>query len=84
MSQPLIDHVHAVLRRVAPDLDPTTLDPAAALVEQADLDSMDFQNLLAGLATRLNIDIPEPDTAALRSIDDLVSYLAGRGVRSPP
>jgi acyl carrier protein len=66
----------AIIHSVAPDVDPSTVDRAIPLPDQLDLDSMDYQNVLAAIATRFAIDIPEADVAALRSVDDLVAYVA--------
>ena len=74
MTNALADRILATLHRIAPDVDPTTVDHAQPLVDQLDLDSMDYQNLLAALSGELAVPIAEDDVAALRSIDDLVSY----------
>jgi acyl carrier protein len=74
----LADQILATLHRIAPDVDPATVDRARPLTDQLDLDSMDYQNLLAALSTEHAIPIPETDIAALRSIDDLVAYVEAR------
>ncbi len=74
--------VVTLLQKVAPELEPATLDGAAPLREQVDLDSMDFLNFLAAIEQRLGVSIPESDYEQLRSLDDLVRYLAARR-RSP-
>jgi len=45
------------------------------LRDQVDLDSMDWLNFLIGLHEKLKIEIPEPDYARLRTLDDLLDYL---------
>ena len=72
----LADQILATLHRIAPDVDPAAVDPAAPLVEQLDLDSIDYQTFLAALAAEHAIEIPEVDVAGLRTIDDLVRYVA--------
>lgn len=74
----LADQVLATLHKIAPDVDPSTVDRARPLVDQLDLDSLDYQNFLAALSTQYAVPIPEADVAGLRSIDDLVSYIAAR------
>ena len=69
------DQILAILHAIAPDVDPAAVDRAQPLADQLDLDSMDYQNLLAALSTRYAIPIPEADVAGLRSIDDLTSYV---------
>jgi len=72
----LAGQILATLHRIAPDVDPGTVDRTLPLVDQLDLDSMDYQNLLAALSTDFAVAIPESDVARLRSIDDLVSYIS--------
>jgi acyl carrier protein len=71
----LADQILAALHRIAPDVDPATVDRGRPLVDQLDLDSMDYQNLLAAVSTEHRVAIPEADVPALRSIDDLVRYV---------
>ena len=74
----LASHILATLHRIAPDVDPADVDRTRPLVDQLDLDSMDYQNLLAALSTELAVRIEESDIPKLRSIDDLVHYLGAR------
>ncbi len=74
--------VVTLLQRIAPELDPATLAGAEPLRGQVDLDSMDFLNFLVSIEQRLGVSIPESDYEQLRSLDDLVRYLAARR-RSP-
>lgn len=67
-----------VLREVAPEVSPETLDPAANLRDSLDLDSVDFMNFVVGLHTTLGVDVPETDYAKLASLNDCVNYLAGK------
>lgn len=79
----LAGQILATLHKIAPDVDPATVDRARPLVEQLDLDSIDYQNFLAALSTEHAVEIPEADVAGLRSIDDLVRYLEGHARRPP-
>lgn len=76
------DDIRAVLRdelgRIAPEVDFEGLDPSANLREQADLDSMDFLNLLTALHQRLGIEIPESEAAQLTTIAAAVAYISSR------
>jgi acyl carrier protein len=71
LATEILDTLHAI----APDVDPDTVDRARPLADQLDLDSMDYQNLLAALSTRYAIAIPEPDVPTLRSVEDLARYV---------
>lgn len=76
--QELRDIVIARLRAIAPEVDGELLVASVPLREQVDLDSMDWLNFLIGLHDRLAVEIPEADYAKLRTLDDLVDYLAAR------
>jgi acyl carrier protein len=63
------------LQRIAPEIEPGSLDAHQALREQVDLDSMDWLNFLIALSQSFKVDIPEADYERLRTLDDLVQYL---------
>jgi acyl carrier protein len=67
-----------VLHQVAPDLDPAALDPAVPLQDQADIDSVDFMNIMVGIEETLGVDVPERDYPKVASLDGCVAYLSSR------
>ncbi|HTR52104.1 MAG TPA: acyl carrier protein [Kofleriaceae bacterium] len=69
------DQILALLHQIAPDVDPSGVDRSLPLPDQLDLDSMDYQSLLAAISKRYAMPIPEADVAALRSVDDLTAYV---------
>jgi acyl carrier protein len=64
------------LARIAPEIDFEAIDPAADLRDEADIDSMDFLNLVTALHVRLGVEIPEADSAKLITLQSAVAYLA--------
>lgn len=72
------DIIVSVLSGIAPEIDPLSIDPAADLRFEFDLDSMDFMNLVEGVAGAAAIDIPERDYAALDSLDGFTDYVVSR------
>ena len=76
------DQILAMLHAIAPDVEPSTVARNVPLADQLDLDSMDYQNLLAAIATRYALAIPPEDVPALRSVDDLVSYVESHAART--
>lgn len=72
---PLSATVMALLRAIAPELEPDTLNPARPLRSQVDLDSMDWLNFLVSLHERFGVTIPEADYARLVSFNDVLDYL---------
>lgn len=67
--------VMSLLRAIAPELEPDTLNPARPLRSQVDLDSMDWLNFLVSLHERFGVTIPEADYARLVSFNDVLDYL---------
>lgn len=65
-----------MLHRVAPDVDLETIEPDELLQEAADLDSMDFLNLLAVLHQLTGLDVPERDYPQLTTVARVEEYLA--------
>ena len=69
------DTVLSALRRVAPEIDTADIDPAAAMQEALDIDSMDFLNFVTALHEATGVDVPEHDYPQLQTIDQCVDYL---------
>jgi acyl carrier protein len=69
--------VLAELVRIAPDIDPDSVDPAQPLADQVDIDSMDFHNLIVALTTRYHVDIPDAVAGRLRTVTAIVEYIRG-------
>lgn len=67
-----------LLRDIAPEVDPASLDPRADLRDELDLDSMDTLNLVAGIERELRVTVPESDYPQLRTVDDAVAYVQAR------
>lgn len=70
--------VLGVLRRTAPEVAGTAIDPARPLRDQVDIDSIDWLNFVVGLHDRFGVDIPESDYGKLASINAMLDYLAAR------
>lgn len=66
------------VRRIAPEVDPQTIDQDLPLRDQVDLDSMDFLNLIVSVHEQLGIDIPESDYSQLGTLRGFVSYVKRR------
>ena len=75
-------HVLGALTRVAPEVDPSTLNADGPLRDQVDLDSVDFLNFVVDLHARAAIDIPESDYGKLASITSAVEYVIAAATRS--
>jgi acyl carrier protein len=79
MTEPEIkDAIAQVLRKIAPEVDLGRIGAADNFREAVDIDSFDFLNLLVGLHDKLGVDIPEAAYGKLRTLGELVAYLAAR------
>jgi acyl carrier protein len=76
--QALGETVLSLLRSIAPELDPGSIDWERALRRQVDLDSMDWLNFLVALSARFGVDVPESDYAHLVTLADVIDYLMTR------
>jgi acyl carrier protein len=70
--------VRRILNEIAPDAATIDLKPDMRIRDQLDLDSMDFLNFLIAVDEELHVDIPEADYTKLRTINDIVDYLAAK------
>ncbi|WP_374340711.1 acyl carrier protein [Azonexus sp.] len=70
--------VLAVLKRLAPEIDPAQIVANEVLRPQVDLDSMDWLNVLASIHEQLGVNIPELDYGKVQTLDAMVAYLADK------
>ncbi|MBV5318066.1 MAG: acyl carrier protein [Desulfobulbaceae bacterium] len=70
--------IFAELKKVAPESDPTGVDPTENIREALDIDSYSFQRLLVGFSDQTGIDIPEEDYAKVSTVAGITAYLAAR------
>ena len=68
----------AILRGIAPEIEPRDIEDGRPLRDQVDLDSMDWLNFLIGLHQKLGVNIPESDYAQLVTLDKVLDYLQAR------
>jgi acyl carrier protein len=66
------------LTSVAPEIDPSSLNPDEPFRQEFDLDSMDFLNFVIAVHASLNVDVPEADYPKLATLNGAVDYLATR------
>ncbi len=75
--------VLALLSQITPEADLGAIDVDADLRTELDIDSMDFLNLVEGVAESTGVDIPESDYPKVRSVEGLTSYLVSRTATQP-
>ncbi len=64
-----------IIEEIAPDEDASNINPAVALRDQLDLDSMDFLDIVMELRKQHQIEVPEADYPQLASLDSCATYL---------
>lgn len=78
MSDRALEVLRAALVKVAPDVDLGSIPRDADLRDEAELDSIDFLNLVTTICDNTGIDIPERDYPRLATVDGVVDYLVSR------
>ncbi len=71
LQQTVID----ALTGIAPEVDPSALDPDINFRDQFELDSVDYLNFVLDLERRLEIKIPEMDYPRLSCLSGCLAYL---------
>jgi len=64
------------LHQVAPEAEPSRIDPDGLLQEELEIDSIDFLNLVNEIGERAGIDIPEREYPNLATFRGFVAFLA--------
>lgn len=72
---PLEVRILTLLTEIAPDVDPTTVQPEVDFRDQFDFDSMDLFNFAAAIHREFGIDIPERDYRNLMSVARCAAYV---------
>jgi acyl carrier protein len=70
--------VRTAIAGIAPEADLDLLDPDEDMPDALDLDSMDFLNVLVAIRDATGIEIPERDTALVRTYRGCVDYVRAR------
>lgn len=70
--------VFAELKVIAPECDPTDVDPDENIREVLDIDSYSFLQLLVGISDSTGVDIAEADYDKVFTLGGMMRYLSGR------
>ena len=71
IAQAIVD----IIKDIVPDEDCSNIDPAIALRDQLELDSMDFLDIVMELRKLYNVEVPEAEYGELATLDSCVKYL---------
>ncbi len=72
----LKEAIFKILKGIAPEADPESLQPNQDVRQTLDIDSYDFLQFLIGLDEAVGVAIPEADYGKLVTLDDIVHYLS--------
>jgi len=70
--------IFQLLKQVAPDTDPSTLQPGDNIRDTLGIDSFDALQFLVALDEKLGIEIPEQDYGKTATLEQLVAYVQTR------
>lgn len=57
-------------------VDPTEVTPSKSFVEELNADSLDLTELIMTLEEKFNIEIPEDKAEKLKTVQDVIDFLA--------
>ena len=67
--------IFQLLKQVAPDTEPSTLQPGDNIRDTLGIDSFDALQFLVALDKKLGIDIPEQDYGKTATLEQLLAYI---------
>ena len=76
--RPTTDELRAHLFEIAPDLEGQAIGDDADLINELDIDSMDFLDFIIKLSKNYGVEIPEADYPKLGTLSGCATYLASR------
>lgn len=73
--------IFQLLKKIAPDTEPSTLKPDDDIRETLNIDSFDSLQFLVSLDEKLGIEIPEKDYGKTTTLRNLVSYILDKMIK---
>lgn len=70
--------IFRLLKRIAPEAEPSSLDSDENIRKALDIDSFDALNFFIQLHEALEVEIPESDYGQLNTLAEMRRYLAAR------
>jgi acyl carrier protein len=67
--------IFQLLKKIAPDTEPSTLLPDENIRETLDIDSFDTLQFLVSVNEKMGIEIPEEDYGKITTLKTLVNYI---------
>jgi acyl carrier protein len=70
--------IFQLLKKIAPDTEPSALKPDENIREILSIDSFDTLQFIVALNEKLGIEIPEQDYGKITTLTTLVSYIRNK------
>ncbi len=67
--------IFELLKKIAPDTEPSELKPEDNIRETLNIDSFDTLQFVVALSENFSIEIPEQDYGKITNLKDLLSYI---------
>jgi len=67
--------IFQLLKKIAPETEPSKLSPNENIRESLGIDSYDFLQFIVALNEQLNIEIPEEDYGKISGLSSLTDYV---------
>ena len=68
-------NIFQLLKKIAPETEPSELSPTENIREALGIDSYDFLQFIVALDEKLQVQIPEEDYGKITSLSTLTDYL---------
>lgn len=70
--------IFQLLKQIAPDTEPSTLQPGDNIRDTLGIDSFDTLQFIVALDEKLGIEIPEQDYGKTATLEQMVAYIQTR------
>lgn len=77
-EQDIKQTIFQLLKRIAPETEPSQLHPDENIRETLNIDSFDALQFIVALDEKLGIEIPEEDYGKTSTLKNLLSYVEGK------
>lgn len=67
--------IFQLLKQIAPDTEPSTLQPGDNIRDTLGIDSFDSLQFIVALDEKLGIEIPEQDYGKIATLEQLITYI---------
>lgn len=67
--------IFQLLKQIAPDTEPSTLQPGDNIRSTLGIDSFDALQFIIALSEKLGIDIPEQDYGKTATLEQMIDYI---------